>query len=334
MARILERSKKLEALPAVQTVYTPAVMQAPVPRPELHHPVLAPLFDIGPLLPADIREAAATLPPETVAADLTAVIRYFIDDFERYRSTEGLQDWGILHAFLLGGLVPGAAMREGLMLALSQPEEVIGHYFGDLIFEGLWWSIYQHLSGDGPEYWFGFLKRPSIFGSAKVVVLHAIQHRYAKDPELREPLMAGLQELAEQYLLRREETDFADYFVAGELALALIEYGDEGQLQAASHLFEAGLVDEDLAGNYEQVVADRGRYDSYSRDPLPKLEEVYRHMQQIVSPLFPTAGDLAGPAPRLMPQTAPIKAEPKVGRNDPCPCGSGKKYKKCCMNKG
>jgi hypothetical protein len=22
----------------------------------------------------------------------------------------------------------------------------------------------------------------------------------------------------------------------------------------------------------------------------------------------------------------------KVGRNDPCPCGSGKKYKKCCMN--
>ena len=26
----------------------------------------------------------------------------------------------------------------------------------------------------------------------------------------------------------------------------------------------------------------------------------------------------------------PAKAEKKVGRNDPCPCGSGKKYKKCC----
>ncbi|MDE7343739.1 MAG: SEC-C domain-containing protein [Muribaculaceae bacterium] len=25
----------------------------------------------------------------------------------------------------------------------------------------------------------------------------------------------------------------------------------------------------------------------------------------------------------------PAKAEPKVGRNDPCPCGSGKKYKNC-----
>ena len=33
------------------------------------------------------------------------------------------------------------------------------------------------------------------------------------------------------------------------------------------------------------------------------------------------------PAPA---KTQPIKAQPKVGRNDPCPCGSGKKYKNCC----
>lgn len=25
-----------------------------------------------------------------------------------------------------------------------------------------------------------------------------------------------------------------------------------------------------------------------------------------------------------------IRNGPKIGRNDPCPCGSGKKYKKCC----
>ena len=28
---------------------------------------------------------------------------------------------------------------------------------------------------------------------------------------------------------------------------------------------------------------------------------------------------------------AQVHAAPKVGRNDPCPCGSGKKYKKCCL---
>lgn len=31
-----------------------------------------------------------------------------------------------------------------------------------------------------------------------------------------------------------------------------------------------------------------------------------------------------------VPAVQPAKKEPKVGRNDPCPCGSGKKYKKCC----
>jgi len=32
--------------------------------------------------------------------------------------------------------------------------------------------------------------------------------------------------------------------------------------------------------------------------------------------------------------TAPVvRAHPKIGRNDPCPCGSGKKYKKCCEGK-
>ena len=31
---------------------------------------------------------------------------------------------------------------------------------------------------------------------------------------------------------------------------------------------------------------------------------------------------------------APVRnAAKKVGPNDPCPCGSGKKYKKCCMQK-
>jgi preprotein translocase subunit SecA len=33
------------------------------------------------------------------------------------------------------------------------------------------------------------------------------------------------------------------------------------------------------------------------------------------------------------PKKEEIKPAIKVGRNDPCPCGSGKKYKKCCLNK-
>lgn len=29
-------------------------------------------------------------------------------------------------------------------------------------------------------------------------------------------------------------------------------------------------------------------------------------------------------------QSGTVRKEKKIGRNDPCPCGSGKKYKKCC----
>jgi hypothetical protein len=35
----------------------------------------------------------------------------------------------------------------------------------------------------------------------------------------------------------------------------------------------------------------------------------------------------------LPPPDTIVREERKVGRNDPCPCGSGKKYKKCCMRK-
>ena len=34
--------------------------------------------------------------------------------------------------------------------------------------------------------------------------------------------------------------------------------------------------------------------------------------------------------PPLPPPVEPIKSDTKPRRNDPCPCGSGKKYKQCC----
>ena len=46
--------------------------------------------------------------------------------------------------------------------------------------------------------------------------------------------------------------------------------------------------------------------------------------QQDLSRLATNRGDDGG-----APAQQPVSAEPKIGRNDPCPCGSGKKYKKC-----
>ena len=47
-------------------------------------------------------------------------------------------------------------------------------------------------------------------------------------------------------------------------------------------------------------------------------------------PLNSTYACTAKPHQTEQPKTTPHVAPPKVGRNDPCPCGSGRKSKKCC----
>ncbi len=54
---------------------------------------------------------------------------------------------------------------------------------------------------------------------------------------------------------------------------------------------------------------------------MPKKQEIKREAVAKVTSLG-TSGEET--------KKKPIKKDVKVGRNDPCPCGSGKKYKKCC----
>jgi preprotein translocase subunit SecA len=42
-------------------------------------------------------------------------------------------------------------------------------------------------------------------------------------------------------------------------------------------------------------------------------------------------GEMEGDGAEVKLELTPVRREmPKVGRNEPCPCGSGKKYKNCC----
>ncbi|MBD5646820.1 MAG: preprotein translocase subunit SecA [Desulfovibrio sp.] len=52
----------------------------------------------------------------------------------------------------------------------------------------------------------------------------------------------------------------------------------------------------------------------------------FRHREEPAELSYSGGGDTAAEAPARK----PVRAAPRVGRNDPCPCGSGKKYKKCC----
>jgi preprotein translocase subunit SecA len=76
----------------------------------------------------------------------------------------------------------------------------------------------------------------------------------------------------------------------------------------------------------------------WKRDVEEKQARTERRRQELrglaQTPALPAP---PSPAPRddsLERKPAPIlRLEQKVGRNDPCPCDSGKKYKKCCLNK-
>jgi preprotein translocase subunit SecA len=46
------------------------------------------------------------------------------------------------------------------------------------------------------------------------------------------------------------------------------------------------------------------------------------------------ASDMVRQATEAITKAKPVRSGPKVGRNDPCPCGSGKKFKHCCGKNG
>jgi preprotein translocase subunit SecA len=62
-----------------------------------------------------------------------------------------------------------------------------------------------------------------------------------------------------------------------------------------------------------------------------KLEKRYEKKQERKRLRQTVASDDDAPIPDAPVEQAKAGKEP--GRNDPCPCGSGKKYKKCCGRK-
>jgi len=66
--------------------------------------------------------------------------------------------------------------------------------------------------------------------------------------------------------------------------------------------------------------------------PNHQLLDDYRHWCEKSGGLAPVHHPHASHGLPDNEQSDPT-ADRKTGRNDPCPCGSGKKYKKCCLRK-
>ena len=90
---------------------------------------------------------------------------------------------------------------------------------------------------------------------------------------------------------------------------------------------------EKLSSLVSDAVSEMSWWAAFEANDRPKPSVL---PQEPIAPAPPLPSPEPGEFEDAAPETAPgagIRRDPKIGRNDPCPCGSGKKYKKCCLGK-
>ena len=94
----------------------------------------------------------------------------------------------------------------------------------------------------------------------------------------------------------------------------------------------ARLYQEMLAGVRDKVTDMIFKVRLVAGEEVSSVYQVSSLVHEQLSGYDHLAQDMADQAAAAQPQKVQtiIRDVPKVGRNDPCPCGSGKKYKKCC----
>ncbi|PYV68612.1 MAG: hypothetical protein DMG97_24320 [Acidobacteria bacterium] len=143
----------------------------------------------------------------------------------------------------------------------------------------------------------------------------------------KDPLVEYKRESFDMFedMMRRFQEDTTRYLYL----MQIIRRGDEGRVGPAG----GGPQDQDQGGPAGvPVIRSGGGTDGNGRRPpqsvatsMDDLEEAFqrRKRRELEQARMAGAGD-------RQPVQQVIRGAAKVGRNDPCPCGSGKKYKKCC----
>ncbi len=140
--------------------------------------------------------------------------------------------------------------------------------------------------------------------------------------------MGGLKEIARRHPECRGEcvgilADMLDRHVQtdptinGFAVSSLIDMAAVEAIEAIRTAYQRDSVDISICGDVEDVEVELGLRERRAT-PAPRY-----HMLPM--------GGLARPDANRIQQSSHIAGHSKVGRNDPCPCGSGKKYKKCCL---
>ena len=136
-----------------------------------------------------------------------------------------------------------------------------------------------------------------------------------------------------------------DMQIRQHLCRALLVSGSQEGIPWARRLIETGPLDpamldlrQELLAAAEMMGADFPERDAWQEDAKGD-EETRRQFYTREVPVVDNYTDLmqrrrqAETRGSFLPAPTSLMFRERVGRNDPCPCGSGKKYKKCCMRK-
>ena len=130
-------------------------------------------------------------------------------------------------------------------------------------------------------------------------------------------------DMFDQMIATIRENTVKMVLVAPRRILAIQKQQEEMQRRAMEQHARAAAA---AKAQQERAAAaqEQARLDAQQAQQNQKLNVVFKR-EQVAKPIA-TSGDGTDSANKTVRKTA----KQKVGRNDPCPCGSGKKYKKCC----
>lgn len=285
-------------------------------------------LDIDP----DILDNYKALDRDKVISDLENIIKKSFFDERKDIYCE------VIHAlFLLGDL----EAEESLPLILEmmkQDENYFEEAFGE-IFHDAWITLFK-IGRNQTDLLEDYLKTPGLYLYFRYPALETLVQIYHHDQERREEILSIFNRLLDFFLNAEIEDNVVDSEFIGFFITDLVDMQQDQFLPEIKKLYQKEYVAESVSGDYESVEKDiiNPRDDSYSlRKKLWSTNEYYKEFDsQPFQPFFPTRQNLfseSNPSGNFNSDHI-IKKDKKVGRNDPCPCGSGKKFKKCCINKG
>lgn len=209
------------------------------------------------------------------------------------------------------------------------PSDICDELFGDMITEDLAALLYSTYPGS-PDAIQALMMDPEANeysrGSAASALAYAVAGGLLDRKEVLDYL-AGL-------LDRAKSSD--NHGFLSQLACVMLDLYPADHMAVIDRAFDRGVIDE---GMVDQECFEEELKRSSPADCLKKLrkemayrlpENIHRRLEKWAS--FRDDREAHRPHGSSFGLTPVVRATEKTGRNDPCPCGSGKKFKKCCLH--